>query len=260
MLTGAGISVGSGIPTYRDKSGVWQRNTPIQHQAFITSSAMRQRYWLRSFKGWPSVSTAEPSPTHHAIAALESGGLLELTVTQNVDRLHQRAGSANVVDLHGRLDEVICMSCGDISSRESMQRRLAQEHPWLVKELDSVTGTLAPDGDAEVEVSLAKDISPPHCLRCDGILKPNVVFFGDNVPKQIVQSIYDTIEAADGLVVAGTSLQVFSGYRFCRYAETHNKPIACINPGVTRADSIVTLKVAATTDTVFPGLLRMLSA
>ncbi len=260
VLTGAGISAQSGIPTYRDAAGVWQRSTPIRHQEFMAAEKTRRRYWLRSFKGWPAVSGAEPNAAHRAIASLEALGRFSLTVTQNVDRLHQKAGSHRVVDLHGRLDEVVCMSCGSLCSRESIQQRLQESHPTLDAMIGEVSGTLAPDGDADVEDSLAEHLKAPECLHCGGVLKPNVVFFGDSVPKPVVQQIYSAIEAADALVVAGSSLQVFSGFRFCRHAADHKKSIVSINPGKTRGDELMTLRLGVDAGDVLPDVARAFSA
>lgn len=252
LLSGAGISVGSGIPTYRDADGTWLRNTPVQHQDFLKSERARQRYWLRSFKGWPSVSAAIPSPAHHAVTRLEQKGHLAVIVTQNVDRLHQKAGASNVIDLHGRLDEVICLDCRAISSREAIQDRLATLNPQVIEDLRDVSGTLAPDGDADIETALSEQLVVPACLHCGGILKPNVVFFGDNVPRETVQEIYRTIDTANGLLVIGSSLQVFSGYRFCRHAASLEKPIASINPGKTRGDELISVRVQKSVDEVLP--------
>ncbi|MBT8146086.1 MAG: NAD-dependent protein deacetylase [Gammaproteobacteria bacterium] len=241
VLTGAGCSAASGIPTYRDNKGDWQRSNPITHQDFISRVASRQRYWARSFVGWPPVRDAQPNSAHQALAELEEKGVVGLLVTQNVDRLHQKAGHAQVIDLHGRLDQVVCLSCDHIISRQEMQQQLTASNPQLAE--TPASWTLAPDGDADVADSLVERLQVPACRFCGGLLKPNVVFFGDSVKRDLVAHIADQLEASDGLLVVGSSLMVFSGYRFCRHAAQHNKPIACINAGKTRADELFQLKL-----------------
>ena len=191
VLTGAGISAGSGIPTYRDQEGNWQRSDPIQHQDFLRQETSRQRYWLRSFIGWPAVADAKPSLSHYALTDMEQNGIVSLTVTQNVDRLHQKAGAKEVIDLHGRLDRVICLACGAFTKRADVQLELLELNPFL--EDMSKGAELAPDGDANVESSLVASVKTPTCRSCGGDLKPDVVFFGDNVERSIVQSVYDAI-------------------------------------------------------------------
>lgn len=248
VLTGAGISAGSGIPTYRDREGNWQRSDPIQHQDFVRQQTARQRYWLRSFIGWPAVADAEPSASHFALAELERRGIVSLLVTQNVDRLHQKAGSAEVIDLHGRLDRVVCLDCGAYATRSNIQQELLELNPFLNSISKSVE--LAPDGDANVESSVMTKITTPGCHSCGGDLKPDVVFFGDNVDRSTVQAVYDAIDDADGLLIVGTSLKVFSGYRFCRYAAEREVDIASINPGVTRGDELINTAIKADSDDI----------
>jgi NAD-dependent SIR2 family protein deacetylase len=251
VLSGAGISVGSGIPTYRDKAGNWKRSDPIQHQDFMSRKSARQRYWLRSYSGWPAVASAVPSPSHHAIAELERREFVKMVVTQNVDRLHQQAGSRNVIDLHGRLDEVICMHCHRVIPRHALQPKLKLLNPFF-----SQQGEMAPDGDADVAEDSVSSVEVPPCEDCDGILKPNVVFFGDNVDKSIVQHVYDGIDDSDGMLIVGTSLKVFSGYRFCRYAAKQGKPIASINPGLSRGDDLIQTIVRGDSDDVLTPVLK----
>jgi NAD-dependent SIR2 family protein deacetylase len=251
VLSGAGISVGSGIPTYRDKAGNWKRSNPIQHQDFMSRKSARQRYWLRSYSGWPAVASAVPSPSHHVIAELERRKIVKMVVTQNVDRLHQHAGSRNVIDLHGRLDEVICMCCQKVIPRHDLQLKLTLLNPSF-----SQQGEIAPDGDAEVEEDSVPCVAIPTCENCGGILKPNVVFFGDNVNKSIVQRVYDGIDDSDGMLIVGTSLKVFSGYRFCRYAAHQGKPIASINPGLSRGDELIQTIVRSDSDDVLTPVLK----
>lgn len=251
VLSGAGISVGSGIPTYRDKAGNWKRSDPIQHQEFMSRKSARQRYWLRSYSGWPAVASAVPSQSHRVIAELERCKIVKMVVTQNVDRLHQQAGSQNVIDLHGRLDEVICMDCHRVISRRTLQPKLKSLNPFFSRQ-----GKMAPDGDADVAEDSVSSVKVPHCEDCDGILKPNVVFFGDNVDKSIVQRVYDGIDNSDGMLIVGTSLKVFSGYRFCRYAATQGKPIASINPGLSRGDNLIQTIIREDSDDVLTPILN----
>jgi len=253
-LTGAGISAASGIPTYRDRTGTWTRNTPIQHRDFLLHEATRQRYWARSYSGWPAVSNASPNTTHVALAKMEANGNINFLVTQNIDRLHQRAGHQQVIDLHGRLDEVICLRCQVKSPRAQMQERLARLNPHLQHE-----ALVLPDGDADVKDDCVGKVIVPECLECGGMLKPNVVFFGDSVNREKVTQINAAIDAADALLVIGSSLMVFSGYRFCRYAAESAIPIACINAGITRADDLFQLKIDADCAAVLSQLFALKS-
>lgn len=253
ILTGAGISLASGIPTYRDSSGKWQRNDPIQHRDFVDKPASRRRYWARSYAGWPAVGKAQPNTAHRALARLEEAGYGSLLVTQNVDRLHQRAGSQRVIDLHGRLDSVVCLSCGEKSERALMQQRLIESNSTLPS-----PGELAPDGDADVPDEVIDDFVVPPCASCGGVLKPDVVFFGDSVPRDTVNEIFAAIDAAGALLVIGSSLMVYSGFRFCRHAHQASYPLACINPGATRADELFTLKSEADCARELLGLVRAL--
>ncbi|KPP99939.1 NAD-dependent protein deacetylase [Marinobacter sp. HL-58] len=238
ILTGAGVSTDSGIPDYRDGDGAWKRKQPVQHQDFMTSREVRQRYWGRSLIGWPVIRNARPNTAHHHIAELELRNHSRLLVTQNVDRLHQQAGSRSVTDLHGRADEVICMSCGYRCARDEVHERCADMNPGF----EQFSAGVAPDGDADLEVDFS-GFRIADCPCCDGILKPDVVFFGDYVPKGRVHSALDTLKASDGLLVIGSSLMVYSGFRFCRYAREWGKPMATLNLGRTRADSLVDLKL-----------------
>lgn len=240
ILTGAGVSTDSGIPDYRDGDGAWKRKQPVQHQDFMASDHTRQRYWGRSLIGWPVMRNATPNPSHFHIADLELLNHSNLVVTQNVDRLHQKAGTHGVLDLHGRADEVLCMSCGYRCPRDEVHDRCADLNPGFLK----YTATTAPDGDADLDVDFA-DFRVADCPKCSGILKPDVVFFGDYVPKQRVTSALDALQASDGLLVVGSSLMVYSGFRFCRYAKEWNKPMATLNLGRTRAEDLVNLKLNA---------------
>ena len=240
VLTGAGISADSGIPTYRDGNGRWLRNTPIQHQEFVADASARQRYWGRSMVGWPGVRDALPNDNHRALAAMEAMGRVELTITQNVDRLHQRAGSQRVTDLHGRLDRVLCLDCGAGYEREEVQRELESLNPHH----QGLVAAARPDGDADLSPKQVNDIHVWDCPACCGLLKPDVVFFGGSIPRQRVQQCEQALESADGLLVLGSSLQVFSGFRFCKMAVAQNKPLVILNEGLTRADGLADLKVS----------------
>ena len=233
-LTGAGISSASGIPTYRDHHGNWLGSKPIQHDEFINEPAKRRRYWSRSAFGWPRVARALPNATHHALTALERAGILSGIITQNVDRLHQVSGAQTVIDLHGRLDRARCLNCGQYESRAAIQRRLEKANDLPEVEETSIR----PDGDADLPEAAINDFQVPICQHCDGALMPDVVFFGGTVPKHTVDACFDLINNAQGLIVIGTSLSVFSGYRFCRHAASHNKPLVILNQGQTRADSL----------------------
>lgn len=240
VLTGAGISVASGIPTYRDHRGAWQRSDPIQHQQFMSQHYFRQRYWARSLIGWPAVRQAIPNVAHHALARFEEQGRLALLVTQNVDGLHQAAGSKNICDLHGRIDRVVCTDCGTLLRRHDVQTWLEKENQGLLSEQLEIR----PDGDADFDGDAIHDVCVPECPQCGGILKPDVVFFGDNVPKTRVAVVAQALEAADALWVVGSSLMVYSGFRFVRQAKALGKPVCILNLGQTRADDLADIKVS----------------
>lgn len=242
VITGAGISHASGIPTYRDEIGTWKSNQPIQHGEFIRTEATRQRYWARSFKGWPNVRKALPNSAHRALVRLEELGYVTTLVTQNIDRLHQKAGHRKVIDLHGRLDEVLCMDCGAITPREMIQEELWRLNPHF-EALEQQLAVLAPDGDADVAQELIEQVRVPACGRCQGILKPNVVFYGSSVNKETVSYLFERLQQAEAVLVVGSSLMVYSSYRFCKFAHDNGIPIACINKGLTRADGLFSLKL-----------------
>jgi NAD-dependent SIR2 family protein deacetylase len=240
-ITGAGISAASGIPTYRNDAGEWQRSDPIQHADFIGREDSRRRYWARSMAGWTYVAESRPNLAHYALARLEAAGHINLLATQNVDRLHQLAGHRQVIDLHGRIDRVKCLGCGAETARAELQSELQALNPGWHHQISAVR----PDGDAEVMDSVVADIQVPACRYCGGILMPDVVFFGGTVPRERVTAISEAIEAADALLVAGSSLMVFSGFRFCRLAHSLGKPVIILNRGETRGDELATLKIAA---------------
>lgn len=234
VLTGAGISKASGIPTYRDHQGKWLGSNPIQHDEFIQDAAKRRRYWSRSALGWPRVARALPNATHHALSTLETAGIVSGIITQNVDRLHQASGTASVIDLHGRLDRARCLECGQYESRVAIQERLER-----LNDLPDVSDTaLRPDGDADLPETFIEQFTVPVCQHCNGTLMPDVVFFGGTVPKDRVDKCFELINSARGLIVIGSSLSVYSGYRFCRHAASQEKPLVILNEGKTRADSM----------------------
>ncbi|MHC2331045.1 NAD-dependent SIR2 family protein deacetylase [Bradyrhizobium sp. USDA 4454] len=250
VLTGAGCSTNSGIPDYRDSDGNWKRTRPVTIQAFLGEAATRQRYWARSMVGWRRFGRAMPNGAHCALAKLEQQGRCEQLVTQNVDRLHQAAGSQHVIDLHGRLDVVRCLGCGATMPREQFQGELARQNPaWLA--FDAAD---APDGDADLEQDFSSFVVPA-CAACGGVLKPDVVFFGENVPRETVASAQAHLEQADAVLVVGSSLMVYSGFRFVRMAKQRGLPIAAVNLGRTRADDLLTLKIEAQCETALSFLL-----
>lgn len=239
VLTGAGVSTASGIPDYRDVNGDWKRSRPVQHHDFVSDAAVRRRYWARSFVGWPKLSSARPCRAHLALADLQSRGHLGRLVTQNVDGLHQSAGSRDVIDLHGRLDSVECLGCKTRLSRFEMQRKLRAANGGFAPERVAI----APDGDADLEDVDFDRFRVPDCSRCGGILKPAVVFFGDSVPRSTVDRAFEALDHSGAMLVVGSSLMVWSGYRFCRAARQQGKPIAAVNLGRTRADVDIDLKI-----------------
>lgn len=254
VITGAGVSAASGIPTYRDDAGTWLRSDPIQHNEFIGNPSTRQRYWARSYSGWPYVSRAEPNETHRVLSDMEDAGFINLLVTQNVDRLHQRSGQKNVIDLHGRLDQVKCLECFFEISRDDIQTELHRLNPHLT----SHTAEVRPDGDADVPDKHVERMILPDCPRCGGVIKPDVVFYGGGVEKQIVNQIYQQLEASNGLLVIGSSLMVFSSFRFCRFAARHEIPIGILNAGTTRADDLALLKIAEPCEKVLSSAFPLL--
>lgn len=244
VLTGAGCSTESGIPDYRDHDGQWKRPAPMSYQAFTHDAAARQRYWARSMVGWPRIAASRPGSAHVVLAQLEAEGYVQLLVTQNVDGLHDAAGSRRVVDLHGRLDAVRCLACGATEPRLALQQALQDANrAWVAAHLPENIAT-APDGDAYLEGLDFSGFEVPACPACgSGVLKPDVVFFGESVPRVRVEAAMAALAQADALLVAGSSLMVFSGYRFARAATAWGKPIAAINLGRTRADELLALKV-----------------
>ena len=239
VLTGAGCSTDSGIPDYRDSSGEWKRRPPIRYQEFVGNERARKRYWARSLAGFRRMRLARPNDAHHALAMLERRGRVAQLVTQNVDGLHHAAGSANVIDLHGRIDTVRCLGCRRGSSRQELQVELERRNPNFAA-LEAIE---APDGDADLEDVAFETFDVPACDACGGMLKPDVVFFGENVPLERVQRAMAPIASSDAMLVVGSSLMIYSGYRFVTAAADAGKPVAAINIGRTRADDLLTLKI-----------------
>lgn len=254
VLTGAGVSTDSGIPAYRDEEGRWKQSAPMQFRDFIGTELARQRYWARSMVGWARMARAEPNLAHVALSELEQRGLLRLLITQNVDGLHSAAGSQNVVDLHGRLDRVICLDCKVLSPRVELQERLVADNPEF---LEHAFVTRA-DGDAELAADYER-FRVSACSACGGVLKPDVVFFGENVPAPRVQEAMASLDGARALVIVGSSLMVFSGYRFARAAARQQLPIVVVNLGKTRADELSALRVAGNVGRVLQEAVRAVS-
>jgi len=253
-LTGAGMSTDSGIPDYRGPTSV--RATPMQFGEFVGSAAARRRYWARSHQGWRRIGQAEPNAGHRALVELERAGLIGI-VTQNVDGLHVRAGSSPVINLHGLITDVICLGCGQVTARRALQDRLSELNPDSGDHAELQHAELRPDGDAVVEDW--QDFVLVDCERCGGVLKPDVVFFGESVPKPRVEQAYQLVDSADVLVVLGSSLTVMSGLRFVRHVARQERPTVIINRGATRGDDFAALKLetgCSETLTSLAGTLR----
>jgi NAD-dependent SIR2 family protein deacetylase len=252
-LTGAGCSTESGIPDYRGGGRTGPRN-PIQHDAFMKRPEVRRRYWARATLGWERFSGAEPNAGHRALAALEDAGHLAGVITQNVDRLHQRAGSRRVVELHGALAEVACIRCGGGEPRHELQARLLEANPgWLEGAVD-----IQPDGDADLDAERVAGFQVVTCRSCAGDLKPDVVFFGGAVSERTLSAAWDLFDESEALLVVGSSLAVYSGFRFVRRAQERALPVAIVNVGPTRADDIATVKLSAPVGTLLPRLVAAL--
>jgi NAD-dependent SIR2 family protein deacetylase len=230
ILTGAGCSTESGIPDYRGPETARRARNPIQYRGFVSDPQARARYWSRSFVGWPKIRDAAPNAGHHALAALEASGHVQTVITQNVDRLHHKAGSRHIIELHGTLAEVTCLACGTREEREALQRRMLV-HRGLSEELALADLEAAPDGDADLADGAGAGFDVPACKACGGTLKPHVVFFGESVPADRVAAAVDAVRTADTLLVVGTSLAVYSGLRFVRLARELGLATALINLG-----------------------------
>lgn len=259
VLSGAGLSTESGIPDYRGPGSAARRTRPIFYREFVGSPAARARYWARSAVGWPLVASVKPNAGHAAVAGMEAAEAITGVITQNVDGLHQAAGSRTVLELHGALADVVCLDCGGHEDRQSVQERLLSFNPdWAAGPFR--TASAEPDGDARVEPPADGTFRIPACLRCGGILKPNVVFFGENVPPDRVRGAFAMLAAAELLLVVGSSLAVYSGYRFIVQAEKDRKLIAIINRGPTRGDGQAAVRVDAALGEALPMLESTLGA
>ncbi|GAA3545725.1 NAD-dependent protein deacetylase [Kribbella ginsengisoli] len=240
MLSGAGISTESGIPDYRGETGSLRTHTPMTYGDFVGSAAGRQRYWARSHLGWRTIARADPNAGHRAVAALQARGYVDGVITQNVDGLHGAAGARDVIELHGNLDRVICLDCRQTTPREELDRRLRSANPVF----DAQATRINPDGDVELPDEVVKDFHLVDCTNCGSpLLKPDVVFFGENVPKTRVERCYRLIDDARAVLVLGSSLTVMSGFRFVRYAAKAGKPVLIINQGITRGDPYAAVRV-----------------
>jgi NAD-dependent SIR2 family protein deacetylase len=253
-LTGAGLSTESGIPDYRGPDSLARPRRPIHGPEFVRSEVLRRRYWARSTLGWDRIRAAEPNAGHRALAHLEREGKLAHVVTQNVDRLHHKAGSRRVTELHGALAEVVCLACGALEDRDALQARLLALNPgWTSQDV-----TTAPDGDADLPADRVERFAIAPCAACGGVLKPRVVFFGDNVPRPVVDEAFAAVDGAEVLLVLGTSLAVFSGYRFLRRAVERAIPVAIVNRGPVRGEEHAALKIEASTGATLEALARSL--
>ena len=248
VLSGAGISTDSGIPDYRGETGRARPSSPMTYQEFTGSAASRQRYWARSHLGWRFITGVEPNAGHRAVADLQRQGLLTGIVTQNVDGLHQAAGAQDVLELHGGLDRVVCLSCREITPRLALHERLTAANPGFTRE----SLPIKPDGDVDLDDTSGFRVV--DCLRCGGLLKPDVVFFGETVPRDRVDRAFGMVAASRTLLVLGSSLTVMSGYRFVLFAKKQGVTVAIVNQGPTRGDGQASLRVDAPLGDVLPAL------
>lgn len=256
VLTGAGCSTESGIPDYRGPDTRRTDRTPIRYRAFVDEPETRRHYWARSAIGWPTFAAAAPNDGHRALASLEAAGRIRGIITQNVDRLHHAAGSTRVVELHGALEEVVCLDCGAIEPRPALQQRLLAHNPgWTNRSV-----ALAPDGDVDLPRAVTRTFTVPDCTRCRGVLKPHVIFFGESVPARWVDDAWTLLDEGDALLVVGSSLTVYSGYRFVRRAAERGHPIAIVNLGPTRGDALADVCIDAKAGAVLPRLAHALTA
>jgi NAD-dependent SIR2 family protein deacetylase len=252
LLSGAGLSTDSGIPDYRGPSGSLRRHAPMQHDAFLRDTAARHRYWARSYLGWRAIAGARPNDGHRAVAALQHDGRVGAIITQNVDGLHQAAGAIDVVELHGGLDRVVCLDCGVRESRFALDARLRAANPSF----DAHVAQINPDGDVEIPDTELARFRMVSCAACRGDrVKPDVVFFGDSVPRERVQLCFELVDAASVLLVVGSSLTVMSGFRFVRRAAAQGIPVAIVNLGPTRGDHLADVRIDAPIADVLPALL-----
>lgn len=253
-LTGAGLSTESGIPDYRSPESLARPRRPIQGPEFMRSAAVRRRYWARSTVGWARMRLARPNAGHEALADLERRGAVAHVITQNVDRLHSKAGSRRVTELHGALEDVVCVACGSLEPRDELQGRLLALNPGWGR----TDGSTAPDGDADLSAEMVETFEVASCTACGGVLRPRVVFFGENVPRATVEEAFGAVDGAELLLVVGSSLAVFSGYRFLRRAVERGIPVAIVNRGPVRGEESASLKIEASTGTTLRALARAL--
>lgn len=258
ILTGAGISTDSGIPDYRGPSGRLRHALPMTFDRFVGSPAERRRYWARSHVGWRRVATARPNCAHWAVTQLQRLALLSGVVTQNVDGLHTAAGTADVVDLHGRLDSVVCLDCGLRRPRFEVALRLDAVNPGFREALAGDARIVRPDGDVALPDDLVDRFNVVGCRRCGGVLKPDVVFFGETVPRERFRTALAALDASRALVVLGSSLKVGSGYRFATAASRRGLPVGIVNRGPTRGDHLATVRIDAPLADVMPSLICQL--
>jgi NAD-dependent SIR2 family protein deacetylase len=256
VLSGAGLSTESGIPDYRGPSGVQRHSTPMTYQTFTRDPAARRRYWARSHLGWRTIARAAPNGGHCAVAELQRLGRLRGILTQNVDGLHQAGGAQDVIELHGNLDRVVCLDCGQTTGRIELEDRLRLANPGFA----GTAGTVKPDGDVELDEPAVASFQPVSCQRCTGVLKPDVVFFGESVPRGRVDASFALVESADALLVLGSSLTVMSGRRFVLRAAKLGIPVAIVNQGATRGDHHASLLVSGPLGQILPELTRRLFA
>lgn len=256
VLTGAGISTASGIPDYRDKDGVRRGRQPMMYQEFAANPAARQRYWARAMLGWPRIRASQPNPAHLALARLQACGAITGLITQNVDGLHGKAGSSDVIELHGSLHGVRCLDCQQRLDRAEVQHTLLAQNPWLV----GVEAVQAPDGDTLLDPAFESSFKVPHCPCCAGErLKPDVVFFGENVAPRTAADALAAVEQAAGLLVVGSSLMAWSAFRLCKAMAERNRPVIAVNYGKTRADDLLTLKLEEPCEALLPALAERMT-
>jgi NAD-dependent SIR2 family protein deacetylase len=252
VLTGAGISTPSGIPDYRDSDGVRRGRQPMMYQEFLARPEARRRYWARAMLGWPRLRQAQPNQAHEALAALQGQARISGLITQNVDALHDQAGSRDVIELHGSLHRVLCLDCGQPSERQQIQLLMEDQNPYLA----GVDAVQAPDGDTLLDPAFEARFQIPRCPHCDGErLKPDVVFFGENVAAATATRATEAVGQADGLLVVGSSLMAYSAFRLCRAIKDQGKPLLAINRGKTRADELLDLKAEMACEDLLPLLI-----
>ncbi|WP_130911050.1 NAD-dependent protein deacetylase [Pseudomonas sp. Sample_9] len=255
ILTGAGISTPSGIPDYRDSDGVRRGRQPMMYQEFLAAPESRRRYWARAMLGWPRVRKARPNAAHQALATLQQRGRISALITQNVDTLHDQAGSHDVIELHGSLHRVLCLDCGQRSERDAIQQQMEAQNPYL----SGVDAVQAPDGDTLLDPAFEARFQVPQCPHCAGErMKPDVVFFGENVAQPTAARALAAAENAAGLLVVGSSLMAYSAFRLCRLVAERGKPLMAINLGKTRADDLLDLKIEGSCEELLPWLVEEL--